>query len=127
MTKPKVRKKRNSKKSYDKQGRPRVFDSINTATVLALAESGEYTTRELAKLFECSFYLINNIKCGKRGIQGKVDKKLIAELGYKLCEACGTRIIPKREINGVILKKMCYYCYRGAPEIIEHNIGLIRR
>jgi len=103
--------------------------NVSTATVFALSEI--YRPEELSTIIGCSVYLVNSIKSGKRLIEGEVDEKTIKELGLKVCEACGLRLVPKDPILidnvRVSLRKLCRNCYCGDTDYTCYPVHTLGR
>jgi len=102
-----------------KAGEPR--KDISSVTVIAL--TGILTVREIAKIMNCSRWLIRKIQRGERRLEegDRIDAQLLKKHGLRVCGCCRERVVPLEPVNGVKLTRLCLLCYK------QGEVGAVAR
>lgn len=85
---------------------------MNNTTLLAMLEV--LPKQEVSRLSGRSIASINRILSGSRLFdEGDVDVEYLKTLGFRLCESCECRLVPKEPVDYQILTRLCRKCWQG--------------
>jgi len=98
---------------------------MDSLTIIALCEV--YPRKVVAEMADMSLSFVDKVLNGTLRLESsrkKLDKKYIESLGFKVCEACGIRIVPKETVDYKILTRLCRRWWRWqSGEIPTESIG----